>query len=90
MTDERSAGGLRVAVRATAAAFQLVHGTADQNVAVAQSERFARALGDAGVDVVTALVDGANHFYSTIDADRLAELVDASIEFLLDRSAPTR
>lgn len=76
-------------VRPTATAFQIVHGTADQHVPVAQSERYARALSEAGVAVTLVLVDDANHFYSTIAPARLAALVDASIDFLLDRSAQT-
>jgi acetyl esterase/lipase len=76
-------------VRPTATAFQVVHGTSDQHIPATQSERFAQALSEAGTSVTSVLVEGANHFYSTIDAARLAELVDASIDFLLDRSAPT-
>ena len=71
-------------VRSTSPPFQLVHGTADVHVPVAQSERFAAALGDAGVPVELVLVEGADHFYSTIEPERLAELVDRSTDFLID------
>ncbi len=71
-------------VRSTSTRFQLVHGTADVHVPVAQSERFAAALGDARVPLELVLVEGADHFYSTIEPERLAELVDRSTDFLID------
>ena len=67
----------------TATAFQIVHGTADEHIPIAQSQRYATALASAGATVETSFVDGANHFFSTIDATRLAEVVDGSIAFLL-------
>jgi acetyl esterase/lipase len=70
-------------VRATATAFQIVHGTADEHIPIAQSQRFRTALESAGVTVETSFVEGANHFFSTVTATRLAEVVDGSIDFLL-------
>ena len=70
-------------VRATATPFQLVHGTADVHVPIVQSERFAAALEDAGVPVTFERVEGADHFYSTIDGERLTGLVDRSTDFLI-------
>jgi dipeptidyl aminopeptidase/acylaminoacyl peptidase len=66
----------------TAPPFQLVHGSADVHVPFAQSERFAAALERAGVPVTFVPVDGADHFYSTIDSEHLSELVDRSTDFL--------
>jgi acetyl esterase/lipase len=74
-------------VAATTTSFQLVHGTADVHVPGAQSDRFAAALERAGAPVVLVRVEGADHFYRTIDHDRLVELVDASIDFLCDPAA---
>ena len=73
--------------RATRTAFQLVHGTADTDIPIVQTQRYARALAEAGAPVATVTVDGANHFYATIPAARLIDLVDGSIDFLLDHAA---
>ncbi len=75
--------------RAASTRFQLVHGTADVNVPIAQSERFAAALDAAGSTVDLVRVGGADHFYTTIDRDRLARLVDDSVDFLLGAARAT-
>ncbi|MFN3218409.1 MAG: alpha/beta hydrolase fold domain-containing protein [Acidimicrobiales bacterium] len=71
-------------VRPTATAFSLVHGADDRAVPPAQSERYAAALAAAGVAVRTHFVEGADHFYSTISAERLCELVDETIDFIVE------
>jgi acetyl esterase/lipase len=61
----------------------LCHGTADRVVPFDQSERFAAALGDAGVDVERLTVDGAGHlFYNA--GRRLDAIAEAQISFLDD------
>ncbi len=47
--------------------FLLVHGEADTNVAPHQSEKFAAALEEAGVDVELVLLPGINHYTSVTD-----------------------
>ncbi len=47
--------------------FLLVHGEADTNVAPHQSEKFASALEEAGVDVELVLLLGINHYTSVTD-----------------------
>ncbi len=74
-------------VRATQVDFQLVHGTNDVHVPIAQSERFAVALEDAGNPVTLVRVDGGDHFLKEIDRSRLIGLVDASVDFLLDAAS---
>ncbi len=70
-------------VRATSTPFHIVHGLADEHIPIAQSERFATALAAAGVSVTSHWVEGANHFYSTIDDAMLTSLVDESIDIAL-------
>lgn len=70
-------------VRPTATRFLLVHGTADRNVPIAQTKRFAAALSDAGVSTRTLLVEGADHFYGGISDEALAGAVDHTTDFLL-------
>jgi acetyl esterase/lipase len=76
-----------VQARSVSTAFLLVHGNADTNVPLAQSERFAAALRVAGTSVKMLTVDGCNHFYSTIAEHRLDALVDDTIQFLLHHRA---
>lgn len=68
---------------AVPASFQLVHGTADVHVPFAQSERFVAALHDASTEATLVAVEGADHFYTTIDRAALADVVDESADFLL-------
>jgi acetyl esterase/lipase len=74
-------------VRPSSARFLLVHGTADVNIPLAQTERYGAALAGAGIDVRTMLVDGADHFYGSIPDHRLREVVDATIDFLLESAS---
>jgi acetyl esterase/lipase len=74
-------------VRHVSTAFLLVHGNADTNVPLAQSERFAAGLRTAGTSVKIRTIDGCNHFYSTIAEDQLGALVDDTVEFLLHHRA---
>jgi len=86
-TDLARAASPAACVRAAAPPFQLVHGSADVHVPFAQSERFAAALERAGVPVTFVPVDGADHFYSTIDSEHLSDLVDRSTDFLFNCAA---
>lgn len=70
-------------VRSVPTPFLLVHGAEDDNIPPAQSERYAAALDAAGVDTRTILVEGADHFYGGIDDERLTEVVDITVDFLL-------
>lgn len=78
-------GGLHDAVGPSkpAARMQLLHGTADVNIPMKQSERFAETLHDAGVEVDFVVVEGCDHFFSDIDRSLLLLLVEGSIDFLL-------
>jgi len=55
-------------VKGAAPPFLLVHGTADTNVAAAQSEKFAAALEEASTSVDLVLLPGVNHSTSVTDA----------------------
>jgi len=61
----------------------LCHGTADRVVPFEQSERFAAALGDAGVPVERLTIEGAGHLFYTADR-RLDAIAGAQIGFLDD------
>ncbi len=74
-------------IRATSTRFELVHGTNDVHVPVAQSKRFAAALEETGTSATLVLVEGGDHFYKEIERDRLSELVDTSIDFLIGNSS---
>ncbi len=60
---------------------------ADEHIPIAQSERLASALAAAGVSVTTQWVDGANHFYATIDDATLTSLVEESIDVVLSATS---
>ena len=60
-----------------------MHGTEDRNIPLAQTERYAAALHAAGVEHRVVMVEGADHFYGGIDDDRLTEVVDETVDFLL-------
>jgi len=62
--------------------FLLVHGDADLLVPVDQSQRFERALADAGVDVTLVTVPGADHVFAGTDPRPQAEL---AVAFLRER-----
>lgn len=70
-------------VRSTTTAFLLVHGTADRNIPVAQTDRYVTALTAAGVPVGQVRVDGADHFYGSISDAELDRVVDTTVDFLL-------
>lgn len=87
VTEPAVAASPALQARRVPTAFLLVHGNADTNVPVAQSERFADALRTAGTSVKMMTVDRCNHFYSTIAEHRLDALVDDTIQFLLHHRA---
>ncbi len=49
----------------------LIHGDQDGVIPVGQTERFASALEDAGVDVTTEIVPGADHGFDVVDGGGL-------------------
>ncbi|MEU5658701.1 alpha/beta hydrolase [Streptomyces sp. NPDC047737] len=70
-------------VTAQAPPFLLLHGTADTVVPARQSVRLAEALREAGVSVDLRLVEGAQHLWSGISDERVAECFGTSVEFAL-------
>lgn len=61
--------------------FLVLHGTEDTLVPVAQGRRLAAALREAGVPVDFRAIEGADHLWVGLDADRIAECFLTSLRF---------
>ena len=75
-------------VTAGAPPFLLVHGTGDNVVPYAQSERLAEALTAAGVPVKLVPIEGADHIFN--GHDDIDAVVRLSVDYLADALDPTR
>jgi len=70
-------------VRPGAPPFLLVHGDADVDVPIRQSQRLADALRAAGGEATVETVPGQGHLFRTIDPGALDALIDRCVDFLL-------
>jgi len=62
----------------------LIHGEEDGVIPVEQTERFASALEEAGIDVTTKIVPGANHGFDVVDGGALTDAGREMAQTVLD------
>jgi dipeptidyl aminopeptidase/acylaminoacyl peptidase len=61
--------------------FQIKHGLADAGVPAAQSQALASLLTDAGVDVETEWVEGADHMWMGASPEQVEAIFESSLSF---------